>query len=138
MTKFNRTQQNLSKEHWIDAACVGKTTPKLYLSNITPLFIKSYGRGSRQIWQIDAYGFPKRPRTKEKTKFGFRTGDLAVAIVPRGKNRGVHVGRVITRQSPNFRVGNVDGINPKYIKVLQRNDGYEYSYIKTSKDGAKN
>ena len=28
LTKFNRTMRGLSKEHWMDAACVGKSTPE--------------------------------------------------------------------------------------------------------------
>ena len=128
LTKFNRAQQGLAKEHWLDAACVGKSTPVLRLRDVAPLFIKSYGRGSRQIWQTDAFGFPKRPRAKAKEKFGFRTGDWARAAVPKGKNKGVHIGRITTRQKPSFGVGRVDGIHPKRITLLQRNDGYEYSY----------
>ncbi|MHC5833412.1 MAG: RNA-guided endonuclease IscB, partial [Nostoc sp.] len=27
LTKFNRSQQMLQKNHWLDAACVGKSTP---------------------------------------------------------------------------------------------------------------
>ena len=128
LTKFNRVQQGIAKAHWLDAACVGKSTPALRLKGVQPLFIKSYGRGSRQIWQTDAYGFPKRPKAKEKTKFGCRTGDLAIAIVPKGKNKGVHIGRITTRARPSFAVGRVDGIHPRHIRVLQRNDGYEYGF----------
>ena len=137
LTKFNRTRQGLPKEHWLDAACVGKGTPALHLGGVQPLFIKSYGRGSRQIWQTDAYGFPKRPRAKEKTKFGCRTGDWAIAVVPKGKNQGTHVGRITTRQRPSFAVGKVDGIHPKHIRVLQRNDGYEYSFTKPPQSSLK-
>ena len=36
--------------------------------------------------------------------------------------------KVTTRQRLNFRVGVVDGIHPKYMILLQRNDGYEYFY----------
>lgn len=129
-TKFNRVKQNLPKEHWIDACCVGKNTPKLQSIKITPLFIKSYGRGSRQIWQTDSYGFPKHPRAKEKEKYGFRTGDLVKAIVLKGKRIGVYIGRVVTRACGYFTVGQVAGIHFRYIKLLQRNDGYGYSYNK--------
>jgi len=129
LTKFNRTKQGLPKAHWLDAACVGKSTPTLRQSTIAPLYIKSYGRGSRQVWQTDAFGFPKRPKAKEKTKFGFRTGDWVKATVPKGKLQGTHVGRLTTRTAPNwFSVGKANGINPKHIVLLQRNDGYEYSY----------
>jgi hypothetical protein len=52
------------------------------------------------------------------------------AIVPKGKLQGIHIGRLTTRAKPNFTVGKADGINPKHIVLLQRNDGYEYSYGK--------
>jgi 5-methylcytosine-specific restriction endonuclease McrA len=130
LTKFNRTKQGLPKAHWLDAACVGKDTPTLKLNKISPLYIKSYGRGTRQVWQTDSFGFPRRPKAKEKTKFGFCTGDWAKAIVPKGKLQGTHIGRLTTRATPIFTVGNADGINPKHIMLLQRNDGYEYSYTK--------
>ena len=130
LTKFNRAQQGLPKAHWLDAVCVGKDTPALKPLKVAPLYIKSYGRGTRQVWQTDAFGFPKRPKTKEKTKFGFRTGDWVKAIVLNGKFQGTHIGRVITRGRPSFVVSKVDGIHPKHMGLLQRNDGYEYSYRK--------
>jgi hypothetical protein len=34
----------------------------------------------------------------------------------------------MTRATLQFKVGKVDGIHPKCMKVLQRNDGYEYKY----------
>ena len=131
LTKFNRAQRGIEKAHWLDAACVGKSTPTLRLGKVTPLFIKSYGRGSRQIWQTDAFGFPKRPRAKEKTKSGCRTGDLGIAVLLKGKNQGVHIGRILTRNKPSFIVGKIDGIHPKHIRVIQRNDGYDYGVVKS-------
>lgn len=130
LTKLNRTKQGLPKAHWLDAACVGKATPVLRSLKVAPLYIKSYGRGTRQVWQTDSFGFPKRPKAKEKTKFGFRTGDWVKAVVLKGKFQGTHVGRITTRFKPSFTLGRADGINPKYIALLQRNDGYEYSYTK--------
>jgi 5-methylcytosine-specific restriction endonuclease McrA len=58
LTKFNRTQQGLPKEHWIDAACVGKSTPeKLIIKGVRPLLITANGHGSRQSCRTDKYGF---------------------------------------------------------------------------------
>jgi 5-methylcytosine-specific restriction endonuclease McrA len=64
LTKFNRSKQQLEKMHWLDAACVGKTTPyKLIIKDVYPLQIKAMGHGSRQMCRVDKYGFP---RTKAK------------------------------------------------------------------------
>ena len=128
LTKYNRTIQNLPKTHWLDATCIGSNTPKLIIGNITPLYIKSYSHGSRQTYKVDSYGFPKIFIPKEKTKYGFRTGDLGIAIIPKGKNKGRHIGRIVTRTKPSFAIGNIDGVHPKHITILQRNDGYGYKY----------
>jgi len=130
LTKYNRSQQRLPKAHWLDAACVGKNTPALVNTEFAPLLIKSMGHGLRLIWQTDSYGFPKRARSKTKHCFGFRTGDFGKAVVPKGKLQGIHTGRITTRAKPAFCVGQADGINPKHIVLLQRGDGYEYSYAK--------
>src|SRR5712691_1843443 len=40
LTKFNRTRRGLSKAHWLDAACVGKSTPEqLHTTGVVPLLI---------------------------------------------------------------------------------------------------
>ena len=54
------------------------------------------------------------------------------AVVPKGKLQGTHIGRVTTRVKPNFCVGEIDGIHPKHITLLQRNNGYAYAYAKTT------
>src|SRR5581483_9096508 len=49
LTKFNRTQRGLPKVHWLDAACVGRSTPEtLQTKGIVPLLIRATGHGSRQ------------------------------------------------------------------------------------------
>jgi hypothetical protein len=86
------------------------------------------GHGTRQMCQTDKYGFPKAHRSGEKSFLGFQTGDIVKAIVPKGKNKGPHEGRVTIRQRPSFAVDGADGINPKTsdMRVIQRNDGYLY------------
>ena len=43
-TKYNRRQRNLPKTHWLDAVCVGESTPKeLKLDGVQPLLIKAMG-----------------------------------------------------------------------------------------------
>ena len=81
LTKFNRSQQQLEKTHWIDAACVGKSTPILNIKGVKPLLITANGHGSRQSCRTDKYGFPSRHVPREKIHFGFQTGDIAKAIV---------------------------------------------------------
>ena len=127
MTKFNRTNQGLPKTHWLDAACVGKSTPVLKNTSLIPLQIKASGHGSRQMCRTDKFGFPTRHCLRSKRRGVFQTGDMVCAVVPSGKNKGFHVGRLTTRAKPSFKVSSVDGIHPKYVVLKQRSDGYSYA-----------
>jgi 5-methylcytosine-specific restriction endonuclease McrA len=124
-TKFNRTKQGLPKAHWIDAACVGESGAKLFIEGIEPLLIKATGHGTRQMCGTDAFGFPIRHRSRTKKHFGFETGDIVRADVPKGKHKGVHLGRVTVRARAPFRLGLAD-IHPKHLQILQQHDGYSY------------
>jgi 5-methylcytosine-specific restriction endonuclease McrA len=134
-TKWNRTQQSLPKAHWIDAACVGASTPKrIHMEGIRPLSITAVGHGTRQMCGTDKYGFPVRHRTRQKRHFGFQTGDLVQAAVPLGlKTVGRHTGRVVVRASGSFDLataaGRVQGVSYRYCQVISRSDGYSYGYI---------
>ncbi len=128
MTKFNRTKREAPKAHWIDAACVGESTPEnLKTENIQPLQIKAMGHGSRQMCRTDKYGFPKAHRTRSASFMGFETGDIAKANVPKGKFAGRHVGRVTIRQRPSFSLNSFD-VHPKYLKRVHRSDGFAYAF----------
>ncbi|HLY28472.1 MAG TPA: RNA-guided endonuclease IscB [Aggregatilineales bacterium] len=125
-TKFNRTQQNYPKAHWIDAACVGESGQRVKLSaDQAPLAIVATGHGNRQMCGTDAYGFPIRHRAHQKMAHGFQTGDLVRAIVPQGKHAGKHVGRISIRTRPSFKLKNFD-VHPKYLRRIHYADGYEY------------
>lgn len=130
-TKFNRTIQGLEKTHWIDAACVGASTPeKLLLDGIKPLLIAAKGHGTRCSCRTDKHGFPKRHCSRLKFHFGFQTGDIVKAIVTKGKKVGVYIGRIATRASGSFNISTatelVQGIGHKYCKSIHRKDGYSY------------
>ena len=132
LTKFNRTQQELPKTHYFDAACVGESTPMaLIVKGVKPLIIKATGHGSRQMAVTDKFGFPKSHKTRVKFHFGFRTGDIVKANIPKGKNAGIHIGRVSTRKTCQIHINtgtkSLQIINHKYCTVLQRHDGYLYS-----------
>lgn len=130
-TKFNRVIQGFAKDHWLDAACVGESGSHLRLPAIRPLQIKCMGHGSRQACRTDKYGFPNKWRTRQKVYFGFQTGDIVRAEVPTGKNSGTHVGRVSVRATGSFALatkdGKKDGINHRFFRALQRQDGYSYA-----------
>jgi 5-methylcytosine-specific restriction endonuclease McrA len=132
LTKFNRTTRGLPKEHWVDAACVGKSTPEhLHIKGISPLLITANGHGKRQMCRMDRYGFPRTGAKQAKYVHGFQTGDLVKAIVPAGKKVGVHVGRVAVRSTGSFNITTkeetVQGISHRYCMVLHRCDGYSYA-----------
>ncbi len=77
LTKFNRTVRELPKKHWLDAACVGKSTPEhVHLTRVVPLLITATGHGSRQKCNVNEMGFPcSKPKGTKKVK-GFQTGDM--------------------------------------------------------------
>lgn len=131
-TKFNRCRQELPKTHWLDASCVGASTPEqLRVLVNKPLQITATGHGTRQMCGTDKYGFPIRHRSNQVKHFGFQTGDIVKAVVTSGKKIGTHSGRVLCRQTGSFDIttatGRVAGINQKYCQFVHRKDGYAYS-----------
>ncbi len=127
LTKFNRTRLNLPKTHWLDAAYVGQVE-KLEVLTSKPLLIRSTGQGTRQMCGTDKYGFPTRHRTRDKIQFGFQTGDLVRALVLTGKFTGAWLGRISVRARPSFKLSStqVFDVHPKYLEIVQKNDGYSY------------
>jgi len=147
-TKFNRLAQGYSKDHWIDAACVGKSGANVSIRLTVPLYIKATGRGNRQMCKMDKFGFPRTRKCKESGKRvpakpkgskrvkGFQTGDHIRAIVPKGKYKGTHTGRVTIRASGSFDIKTQSGkigTHFQYCQLLQRDDGYEYSHVPPKK-----
>jgi 5-methylcytosine-specific restriction endonuclease McrA len=134
-TKYNRRMQDLPKEHWLDAACVGDQGLSLMIPNgISILEITATGRGSRQKCLVDRFGFPRSsPKTKKRV-FGFQTGDLVCAIVPSGKKQGRYRGCVAVRATGNFNIhspsGVIQGIHAKHCRLAQCKDGYSYKHLK--------
>lgn len=132
LTKYNRTTRKLPKTHWLDAACVGESTPEhIEASRIVPLAITAYGHGCRQMQNMDKYAFPRGKPKEKRFKHGFRTGDIVKAIVPKHLRRaGIHVGRMSAKASGGFTIaaeqGTVIDIGKNYCERLQRADGYGY------------
>jgi hypothetical protein len=131
LTKFNRSQQKLEKTHWIDAACVGQSTPILNIKGVKPLLITANGHGTRQSCRTDKYGFPNRHCSRTKFHFGFQTGDIVKSVVKTGKKVGEYIGRIATRATGSFNIstrnGLVQGISYKTCKTIHKKDGYSYS-----------
>ncbi|MCC5599936.1 RNA-guided endonuclease IscB [Nostoc favosum] len=131
LTKFNRSQQKLEKTHWIDAACVGQSTPILNIKGIKPLLITANGHGTRQSCRTDKYGFPSRHCSRTKFHFGYQTGDIVKAVVKTGKKVGKYLGRIATRATGSFNIstknGLVQGISFKNCTHIHKKDGYSYS-----------
>lgn len=129
-TKFNRVRQGLRKTHWIDAACVGASTPqKLNMAGVNPLTIKAAGHGRRQRCRSNKYGFPIGHAPKAKFFLGFQTGDIVRAVIANGKYAGTHTGRIAVRFRPSFRLKGFD-VNPKHLTIIHRSDGYEINSLR--------
>ncbi len=131
LTKYNRTARELPKTHWLDASCVGKSTPEVIdTKGVQPLLIKACGYGRRQMCLPDKYGFPRTSAKGAKFVKGFQTGDIVKAVVTSGKKVGTYVGRVAVRATGSFNIttaqGTIQGISFKYCKAIHRMDGYSY------------
>ncbi|MCF7851623.1 MAG: HNH endonuclease [Simkaniaceae bacterium] len=130
-TKYNRVKQCYEKDHYIDAACVGKSGENIYLpEEFHVLLITATGRGSRQFCRVDKHGFPRTSAKKQRSIHGFKTGNLVKAFVEQGKKKGEYFGRVAVRLTGYFCIdtadGKVDGINHRYCQNKQQADGYNY------------
>jgi 5-methylcytosine-specific restriction endonuclease McrA len=133
-TKFQRRARGFPKTHYYDAACVGASTPlEIQLATSYVAQWVAIGRGHRQMARINKYGFPIAHRQRQKRYFGFQTGDLVRAVVPKGKYQGTWKGRVAVRASGYFDVKDgtgkrlCQGIRWSYLQLVQRHNGWYYS-----------
>ncbi len=131
-TKWNRTRRGLPKTHWLDAACVGASTPeRLHVSGMVPLRITAMGRHSRQMCRTNAFGFPDKQAKATSVVGGYRTGDIVRAVVPQPSVKaGTYMGRLAVRASGSCNLktaaGTVEGIHVRYCTPIHRADGYAY------------
>ncbi|MBK1649486.1 RNA-guided endonuclease IscB [Rhabdochromatium marinum] len=139
-TKYNRQRLGIPKTHALDAACVGPLTA-LHRWNIPTLTLQATGRGRYQRTRLNRFGFPRGYLMREKRVHGFQTGDRVIAEMPTGKNAGIHVGRVAVRASGRFNIQTatnlVQGISHRHCRVVQRADGYGYSFTPIQTEEAR-
>lgn len=131
MTKYNRDELGLPKEHYYDALSVGNVANYKFLVDKI-LQISAKGRGVRQMCRVDKYGFPRTSAKASKIVEGFQTGDMVKAIIPKGLKKGVYLGKVAIRSTGRFdiqtKTKTIEGIGHKYCHIVQRGDGYSYNY----------
>ena len=130
-TKYNRMRLGISKSHVFDALCVGKVDA-VSLDVESLLHVKCSGRGQYARTLPDKYGFPRTYLPRQKRFFGFATGDMVRANVP----KGTYTGRIAVRKSGYFAlVCGKEKVTVKWgtCSALQRGDGYGYTYTKTQK-----
>jgi len=132
LTKFNRVTRGLDKTHWLDASCVGQSTPEvLHVKGVSPLLITATGHGCRHMCNVNEIGFPcSKPKGAKKVK-GFQTGDMVRAVVTSGTRQGIYSGRVLIRATGSFDIttkqGRVEGISHRFCTPIHRLDGYSYA-----------
>ena len=136
MTKYNRDSLGLPKEHYYDALSVGEVPTRFNFLTDKILVISAKGRGSRQMCRVDKYGFPRTSAKALKSVKGFQTGDIVKAIVTKGSKVGEYLGKVAVRSNGYFNIQTktqvVQGIGFEYCHIIQRGDGYLYSYKERS------
>ena len=130
-TKYNRSVRHIPKTHWLDACCVGASTPAhLHWQHVVPLLITANGRHSRQMCRTNAFGFPNKAPKATSVVGGLRTGDMVRAVVPTGKKAGTYLGRLAIRATGSCNIKTsretIQGIHVRYCRPLHRADGYSY------------
>ena len=130
LTKYNRTRQKLSKTHWLDAACVGKT-PNLKVLTNQPLLISAKGNCNRLVIQMDKFGFPRQGYKPKQKVPNWKTGDIVNVIA--GKQVGLRNVRLKTvRRKGSFDIKLLNkklvSVSRNQIKTVHKSDGYSYSY----------
>ncbi|OPX94017.1 MAG: CRISPR-associated endonuclease Cas9 [Pelotomaculum sp. PtaB.Bin104] len=137
-TKKQRIEHSFPRTKYHEACCVGASTPERIIVKQNYVSVWSAkGRGTRKMCNTDKFGFPKNNRSNKKVYFGFQTGDLVVANIPKGKYTGRWIGRVIVRSSGYFDVKDgagkwlCQGASHKHFRLLQRNNGWQYHKINT-------
>ena len=135
LTKYNRDELGLPKEHYYDALSVGDVASYKFFTNKV-LQISAKGRGSRQMCLMDKYGFPRTSAKASKSVKGFQTGDIVKAVVTEGSKVGEYLGKIAVRSSGYFNIQTktqvVQGIGFEYCHIIQRGDGYSYNYKERS------
>jgi len=133
VTKWNRARLGVPKTHWLDAVCVGLSTPSAL--DFRPkhiLMIRATGHGVRQRVKTDPYGLPENHKRRQKVWHGFKTGDIARAIYPPSKKNpdGRRFwGRVIISSDIGVelrRSGKRPYASFKNLRRLHAADGYDY------------
>ncbi len=132
-SRTERLGYGSSEEHRFDALCVGESTPEHFIHlPATVQMWTAQGRGARQMCGADKDGFPIRHRSRQKVHFGFQTGDLIRAVVPKGKYAGTWTVRVLVRANGSFDIS-VQGrriAQGDFVQILshcaQRNGGWTY------------
>ena len=132
LTKFNRSTNGLGKSHTLDALSVGDVAGiASYPAQVH--VAESTGRGSYARTRSDKYGFPRLRLTRTKRHFGFATGDLVRAVIPRGIKTGTYTGRVAVRATGSFNIttnsGVVQGLHHNNFRLIQRADGWHHHRV---------
>ena len=132
LTKYNRDQLGLPKEHYYDALSVGEVPTKFNFFTDKILVISAKGRGSRQMCRMNKFGFPRTSPKALKSVNGFQSGDMVKAIVPKGLKKGEYLGKVAVRSTGRFdiqtKTKTIEGIGHQCCHIVQRGDGYLYSF----------
>ena len=102
--------------------CIRIGVPKTYARNaaavgvvdashgwtVLVLAITVIGRGSCHRTKPTAHNLPCGYLMRQKTVYGFQTGDMVRATVPSDKKAGIHVGRVAVQAFGSFRFPQLD------------------------------
>ena len=130
LTKFNRHTFKVSKEHWLDALCIGRINGVEFNPAMKVLNVSCTGRGQYKRTRTDKFGFPICYFMHKKRPHGVGTGDIVQMTVRKGKHPGIWTGRAFPSNDGSvvliFQGFRIKG-RAKNCSILSLNDGYAYS-----------
>ena len=93
ITHYRRILSGMPKDHWVDAALVGQINDRLPAWGVQgpALLLETLRHQSRQMVQMDAYGFPKTKAKGPSRRQGVKSGDLCLF-----NYKGVSIRRHVT------------------------------------------
>ena len=126
-TKYHRVSRGLEKTHWLDVACVGKSTPEcLQARGVSPLHIKAREVGTDSCVAPTNTDFPSVTGHVRNMSMNFKPAIWSEYSFRVARTQGYMLVRATGSFDISTKGGRIQGISHRCCTVLRQCDGYRY------------